>query len=105
MKISTLTSAMVLAVALGSTAACAATGSSNEKAMYEKAKAVAEQSIARAEEVKNNWTTTNKLMKEAEELAKKGDYALATEKAEEADFLAQRAREQFETQPNPGPWR
>jgi len=104
MKPTTLTNAILLAAVLGATSACASTAS-NDKAEYEQALKSAQASVQRAEEVKNNWTPIVNLMKEAEELAKKGDYAAATEKLKKADFLAKRAREQHDSQPNPGPWR
>jgi len=105
MKIKALTSAVALAALMSMTAACASTGGSGDKAMYEQALKAAQQSREQALAVKNNWTPINNLIKEAEELAKKGEFAEATKKLERADWLAQRAVEQHESQPNPGPWR
>jgi hypothetical protein len=102
-----LAASFTLALALSGcaqqeTKSSAAPAPSDPAAAYEMAKANATAAQKKAASVGGEWRDTGKMMKEAEEAAKAGDYAKAKALADKATFQYQAGYEQAQSQKNVG---
>ncbi|MGB5201629.1 MAG: hypothetical protein WBR56_17195 [Sedimenticolaceae bacterium] len=84
------------------TKSSAAPAPSDPAAAYEMAMADANAAQKKAASVGGEWRDTGKLMKEAQEAAKAGDYAKAKALADKATFQYKAGYEQAQSQKNVG---
>ena len=106
MKIRYLSAPVMLAALLA--AGCASTGGtqaaqSNQQQTFERAYTAAIAAVKKAAAVDNEWSPTDKLLKNAHKAAKAGDYAKAIKLADKAKFQGDMAYQQYLSQRNAGP--
>ena len=107
MKIRYLSAPVMLAALLA--AGCASMGgtqtaqSNNQQQAFERAYTAAIAAVKKAAAVDNEWSPTDKLLKNAHKAAKAGDYAKAIKLADKAKFQGDMAYQQYLSQRNAGP--